>query len=158
MKSVSFGSSVELVFRLIMPVSLCVQLDDSFSMQRSGSLDFYQHPTMYWIRYGRFPKTPYRRSQTSKKSKQTKIMSLKLMPPSSLRAALLTGYCCAALTVSCFHCSVVFVLGFCFFSFTRCSLQTQIPYSTCVVVICLLLNPRLLFCVTVYQCLLDFCE
>lgn len=41
--------------RLIFLVSLCVQLDDSFSMQRSGSLDFYQHPAMYWIRYGRFP-------------------------------------------------------------------------------------------------------
>ncbi|XP_053187459.1 serine/threonine-protein kinase DCLK1a isoform X1 [Scomber japonicus] len=27
-----------------------ISLDDSFSMQRSGSLDFYQHPTMYWIR------------------------------------------------------------------------------------------------------------
>ncbi|CAG5873137.1 unnamed protein product, partial [Menidia menidia] len=26
-----------------------ISLDDSFSMQRSGSLDFYQHPTMYWI-------------------------------------------------------------------------------------------------------------
>ncbi|KAF6722173.1 Serine/threonine-protein kinase DCLK1 [Oryzias melastigma] len=32
-----------------------ISLDDSFSMQRSGSLDFYQHPAMYWIRYGRFP-------------------------------------------------------------------------------------------------------
>uniref|UniRef100_A0A7N8Y8Q6 non-specific serine/threonine protein kinase n=2 Tax=Mastacembelus armatus TaxID=205130 RepID=A0A7N8Y8Q6_9TELE len=27
-----------------------ISLDDSFSMQRSGSLDFYQHPAMYWIR------------------------------------------------------------------------------------------------------------
>ncbi|KAL0994862.1 hypothetical protein UPYG_G00128410 [Umbra pygmaea] len=27
-----------------------ITLDPSFSMQRSGSLDFYQHPTMYWIR------------------------------------------------------------------------------------------------------------
>lgn len=35
---------------LILLVSLCAQLDDSFSMQRSGSLDFYQHPAMYWIR------------------------------------------------------------------------------------------------------------
>ncbi|XP_030217849.1 serine/threonine-protein kinase DCLK1 isoform X2 [Gadus morhua] len=26
------------------------QLDGSFSMQRSGSLDFYQHPAMYWMR------------------------------------------------------------------------------------------------------------
>ncbi|KAJ0061604.1 hypothetical protein NL108_005715, partial [Boleophthalmus pectinirostris] len=26
-----------------------ISLDDSFSMQRSGSLDFYQHPAMYWI-------------------------------------------------------------------------------------------------------------
>uniref|UniRef100_A0A3Q3DVP6 Serine/threonine-protein kinase DCLK2 n=1 Tax=Hippocampus comes TaxID=109280 RepID=A0A3Q3DVP6_HIPCM len=26
------------------------QLDGSFSMQRSGSLDFHQHPAMYWIR------------------------------------------------------------------------------------------------------------
>lgn len=33
--------------------SLCVQMDDSFSLQRSGSLDFYQHPAMYWIRYAR---------------------------------------------------------------------------------------------------------
>lgn len=47
-------------WRLIFLVSLCVQLDDSFSMQRSGSLDFYQHPAMYWIRYGRFP---WRRQQ-----------------------------------------------------------------------------------------------
>ncbi|XP_037324336.2 serine/threonine-protein kinase DCLK1a isoform X2 [Pungitius pungitius] len=37
-----------------------ISLDDSFSMQRSGSLDFYQHPAMYWtrppllIRRGRF--------------------------------------------------------------------------------------------------------
>ncbi|PWA22623.1 hypothetical protein CCH79_00002319, partial [Gambusia affinis] len=31
-----------------------ISLDDSFSMQRSGSLDFYQHPAMYWIRYARF--------------------------------------------------------------------------------------------------------
>nr|XP_020476126.1 serine/threonine-protein kinase DCLK1-like isoform X1 [Monopterus albus]XP_020476128.1 serine/threonine-protein kinase DCLK1-like isoform X1 [Monopterus albus]XP_020476129.1 serine/threonine-protein kinase DCLK1-like isoform X1 [Monopterus albus] len=27
-----------------------ISLDDSFSMQRSGSLDFYQHPALYWIR------------------------------------------------------------------------------------------------------------
>ncbi|XP_034149017.1 serine/threonine-protein kinase DCLK1a isoform X3 [Esox lucius] len=27
-----------------------ITLDNSFSMQRSGSLDFYQHPAMYWIR------------------------------------------------------------------------------------------------------------
>ncbi|KAM6984563.1 serine/threonine-protein kinase DCLK1a isoform 1-T1 [Tautogolabrus adspersus] len=27
-----------------------ISLEDSFSMQRSGSLDFYQHPAMYWIR------------------------------------------------------------------------------------------------------------
>ncbi|XP_072301968.1 serine/threonine-protein kinase DCLK1a isoform X1 [Eucyclogobius newberryi] len=27
-----------------------ISLDDSFSMQRSGSLDFYQHPAMFWIR------------------------------------------------------------------------------------------------------------
>ncbi|TNN63501.1 Serine/threonine-protein kinase DCLK1 [Liparis tanakae] len=27
-----------------------ISLDGSFSMQRSGSLDFYQHPAMYWIR------------------------------------------------------------------------------------------------------------
>ncbi|KAJ3589728.1 hypothetical protein NHX12_010571 [Muraenolepis orangiensis] len=27
-----------------------ISLDDSFSMQRSGSLDFYQHPAMYWMR------------------------------------------------------------------------------------------------------------
>lgn len=45
----------DLLFRLIVLVSLCIQLDDSFSMQRSGSLDFYQHPAMYWIRYARFP-------------------------------------------------------------------------------------------------------
>ncbi|XP_056140629.1 serine/threonine-protein kinase DCLK1a isoform X1 [Lampris incognitus] len=32
-----------------------ISLDDSFSMQRSGSLDFYQHPAMYWIRYAGFP-------------------------------------------------------------------------------------------------------
>lgn len=35
---------------LILLVSLSPQLDDSFSMQRSGSLDFYQHPAMFWIR------------------------------------------------------------------------------------------------------------
>lgn len=39
--------------RRVVLVSLCAQLDDSFSMQRSGSLDFYQHPAMYWIRYAR---------------------------------------------------------------------------------------------------------
>lgn len=39
-------------------------------------------------------------------------MSLKLLPASSLRAALLTGCCCAALTASRRPCSVVFVLGF----------------------------------------------
>uniref|UniRef100_A0A4W5PXV0 Doublecortin-like kinase 1a n=1 Tax=Hucho hucho TaxID=62062 RepID=A0A4W5PXV0_9TELE len=27
-----------------------ITLDHSFSMQRSGSLDFHQHPAMYWIR------------------------------------------------------------------------------------------------------------
>ncbi|KAK6317604.1 hypothetical protein J4Q44_G00130040 [Coregonus suidteri] len=27
-----------------------ITLDHSFCMQRSGSLDFYQHPAMYWIR------------------------------------------------------------------------------------------------------------
>ncbi|KAG7224556.1 hypothetical protein INR49_011308 [Caranx melampygus] len=57
-----------------------ISLDDSFSMQRSGSLDFYQHPAMYWIRYARFP---WRHiwvdgHKISEKSKQTKIMSLKL--------------------------------------------------------------------------------
>ena len=45
----------DLLFVLIVLVSLCTQLDDSFSMQRSGSLDFYQHPAMYWMRYARLP-------------------------------------------------------------------------------------------------------
>uniref|UniRef100_A0A8C7L132 Serine/threonine-protein kinase DCLK2 n=1 Tax=Oncorhynchus kisutch TaxID=8019 RepID=A0A8C7L132_ONCKI len=35
-----------------------VQLDHSFSMQRSGSLDFHQHPAMYWIRYNLLPRQP----------------------------------------------------------------------------------------------------
>uniref|UniRef100_A0A674NST6 non-specific serine/threonine protein kinase n=1 Tax=Takifugu rubripes TaxID=31033 RepID=A0A674NST6_TAKRU len=36
-----------------------ISLDDSFSMQRSGSLDFYQHPAMYWIRYWRLLPPPH---------------------------------------------------------------------------------------------------
>lgn len=63
-------------------------------MQRSGSLDFYQHPAMYWIRYGRFP-------WRHQPARQTKLASPKTAsprsppPPSCVPAALLIGCRCA---------------------------------------------------------------
>lgn len=92
-------------WRLILLVSLCVQLDDSFSMQRSGSLDFYQHPAMYWIRYGRFPW----RHQLARKHKLNSRPPKQLPPPSLHSCCLLPCWLAAALlfvSASCCCCVV----------------------------------------------------
>lgn len=109
-------------------VFLCVQLDDSFSMQRSGSLDFYQHPAMYWIRYGRFP---WRHEKWHKGASIQNKLKLFLWnwwtPFPSIVERYAAGWlllllCCDYSMIWCL-CSV-----FCFFPLILPSLSARIPY------------------------------